>query len=105
MNEFERTAIQGEWVHAHEEDSESELVFRPASYSLPPSRGRSALELRADGSYSESSPGPTDRPEQATGTWALEQDRLTLRPQQGSTRVLRIVTAEPDRLALRRLPE
>ena len=29
----------------------------------------------------------------------------TLRPQQGSTRVLRIVTAEPDRLALRRLPE
>ena len=95
----------GEWVHAHEEDSESELVFRPASYSLPPSRGRSTLDLRADGSYSESSPGPTDRPEQATGTWALEQDRLTLRPQQGRRRLLQITAAEPDRLALRRLPE
>ena len=105
MSELERTAIEGEWVHAHEEDSESELVFRPASYSLPPSRGRSTLDLRADGSYSESSPGPTDRPEQATGTWALEQDRLALRPQHGRRRLLQITAAAPDRLALRRLPE
>jgi hypothetical protein len=52
-------------MHAHEEDKESELVYRPASYSLPPSRGRSALDLLADGTYVESSPGPTDRPEQA----------------------------------------
>jgi hypothetical protein len=105
MSELDRTAVQGQWVHAHEEDTESELIFRPASYSLPPSRGRSALDLRADGTYVESSPGPTDRPEQATGTWALEEDRLTLRPPDGSTRVLKIASAEPDRLVLRRLPE
>ncbi len=83
-------------MHAHEEDKESELVYRPASYSLPPSRGRSALNLVADGTYVESSPGPTDRPEQAAGTWVLEDDRLTLRdrcayPDRGS--LLSAVTA------------
>lgn len=91
-------------MHAHEEDTESELVYRPASYSLPPSRGRSALDLRADGTYVESSPGPTDRPEQAAGTWVLEDDRLTLRPADGHTRMLRIASAEPDRLVVKRLP-
>ena len=80
----------------------SELVFRPASYSLPPSRGRSALDLRADGTYVESSPGPTDRPEQAAGTWVIDDDRLTLRPHAGSTRMLKIASAQPDRLVLRR---
>ena len=104
MTELDRVALQGQWVHAHEEDTDSELVYRPASYSLPPSRGRSALDLRADGTYVESSPGPTDRPEQTTGTWTLEGDDLSLRPSNGSTRLLRIASAQPDRLALRRSP-
>jgi hypothetical protein len=104
VTEFDRAAVQRRWVHAHEEDTESELVFRPASYQLPPSRGRSALDLRTDGTYVESSPGPTDRPEEAAGTWVFEGDRLTLRPHNGSTRVLRIASAEPDRLVVRRLP-
>jgi hypothetical protein len=102
---LDREAVQKSWVHAHEEDTDSELVFRPASLALPPSRGRSALDLRADGTYLESSPGPTDRPEEAAGTWVLEDDRLTLRAQNGSTRVLRIASAKPDRLAVRRRPD
>jgi hypothetical protein len=103
VTELDWAALRGQWVHAHEEDTESELVYRPASYSLPPSRGRSALDLRADGSYVESSPGPTDRPEQTSGTWALEDDRLTLRSHEGSTRLLSIASAEPERLVVRRL--
>jgi len=55
VTELDRAALQGQWVHAHEEDTDSELVYRPASYSLPPSRGRSALDLRADGTYVETS--------------------------------------------------
>jgi len=50
----------------------------------------------------ESSPGPTDRPEQAAGTWVIDDDRLTLRPHAGSTRMLKIASAQPDRLVLRR---
>ena len=37
--------VAGRWVHSHEEDSGDELVFRPAGYAFPPSRGREALTL------------------------------------------------------------
>jgi hypothetical protein len=90
------------WVHSHEEDTDSELVFRPASYAFPRSRGRSALDLRGDGSYSESMPGPADRPEAAAGTWELEGDSLRLKQADGSTRVLQITSATTDRLVVRR---
>jgi hypothetical protein len=102
MTELDLALVQKPWVHAHEEDTDSELVYRLASYSFPPSRGRSALDLRPDGTYLESSPGPTDRPEQTSGTWTLEGDGLTLRSATGSTRVLRIASAQPERLVLRR---
>jgi len=37
------------WVHSHEEDSDEEMVFRPAAYEFPPSRGRRSFELKPDG--------------------------------------------------------
>ena len=103
MTDPDAAAVPGQWVHAHEEDTGSMLVYRPASYSLPPSRGRTALDLRPDGSYTETSPGPTDRPEETAGIWSLENDRLTLHPHGGVTRVLTIGSAEPERLVLRPL--
>jgi hypothetical protein len=98
----ERSALQRHWVHSHEEDSGEEQVFRPASYAFPRSRGRSALDLRADGSYGESGPGPTDRPEETGGgTWELDGDVLKLQTAGGGTRTLKVVSAEPDRLVVR----
>ena len=78
MAEPQREAVVGKWVHAHEEDGEGEMVFRPASHPLPPSRGRTSIELRPDGSYVECSPGPVDVPEEWTGRWSLEGKRLVL---------------------------
>lgn len=94
-------ALNGHWVHSHEEDEDGEQVFRPASFRFPPSRGRRALDLRADGSYGGSVPGPADRPEEAAGTWRLDGDELELRAADGSTERLHVVSAEPDRLVLR----
>jgi hypothetical protein len=97
-------ALVGQWVHSHEEDSGGEAVYRPASHSLPPSRGRTSFELRADGTYLECSPGPVDAPEQSSGRWSLDGDRLTLepaddRPLQG----WQVTEAGADRLVLRRI--
>ena len=76
MKRIDPAALRRRWVHSHEEDTEGERVFRPASFAFPPSRGRSAFELRADGSFAESAPGPTDRPEETEGgRWKLEGDR------------------------------
>jgi hypothetical protein len=90
--------LAGRWVHSHEEDGDGELVFRPADYAFPPSRGREAFELRPDGSYTGSVPGPADKPEPTEGQWVLEEGgRLRL-----GGRVLEITEAAGDVLKVRR---
>jgi hypothetical protein len=98
-----RDLLQRRWVHAHEEDTDSEMVFRPADYGLPPSRGRVAFELRPDGSFVESGLGAADVPEEASGTWDLEDDERIVLSQgasQGVPRQMRIASAEQDRLVI-----
>jgi hypothetical protein len=103
MTRIDLATLHRNWVHSHEEDTDDEQVFRPASYAFPPSRGRSALDLHPDGSYGESAPGPTDRPEEAQGgTWELDDDTLKLRAVDGSTHVLKIASATPDRLVVKK---
>jgi len=103
VNAPDREALQGKWIHFHEEDSEDELVFRPPTRPLPPARGRRSFELRPDGTYLESSPGPVDVPEAASGRWRLDDDRLVLHPDDDRpAESWRVVAAENDRLRLRR---
>jgi hypothetical protein len=93
------------WVHSHEEDSETEMVFRPETYDFPPSRGRVSFLLRDDGSFTDWGIGPTDRTEKSTGAWELEDDRhVVLRDK--DTRVVRrrldIQSVSEDRLVIRK---
>jgi lipocalin-like protein len=96
--------VSGRWVHAHEEDTENEMVFRPAGTDLPPSRGRMAFELRADGTFTETGLGATDVPEEATGTWVVEGDTITLSEgaAQGVPREMEVATADEERLVIRK---
>ena len=92
--------LAGRWVHSHEEDTEDEIVYRAESsgYDFPRSRGREALELHPDGSYSGVVPGPTDKPEATGGgTWAVEGDRLVL-----PDRTLEVTGAEEGVLRVKR---
>ncbi|WP_411284675.1 hypothetical protein [Lapillicoccus sp.] len=96
--------VSGRWVHAHEEDTEDEMVFRPAGTHLPPSRGRRAFDLRPDGSFAEAGLGATDVPEQATGRWELTGDTITLSEgaSQGVPREMDVVAADAGRLVVRK---
>jgi hypothetical protein len=95
-----RDALAGSWVHSHEEDSDGERVYRPATFELPPSRGRDAFELRSDGTLVARRPGPVDVPEEQTGTWDVRGDQLVL-TSGGAERVLEVVSVEPERLVVR----
>ncbi len=95
-----RDALAGSWIHAHEEDRGGERVYRPSAYELPPSRGRDALELHADGTLVGRGPGPADAPEEDGGTWEVRGDTLVLHLA-GGERVLEVVSVEPERLVLR----
>ncbi len=59
----------GLWLHSHEEDTGSTKVYRPAGYAFPRSRGRTAMELRPDGTYIQYDSGPDDRGRAVEGRW------------------------------------
>jgi hypothetical protein len=102
---LDRRLLYRRWVHAHEEDTDREMVFRPAEAKLPPSRGRAAFELREDGTFAESGIGPTDRPDEAAGRWRLEdEERIVLGEgaPSGVPRVMRIASLDADRLVIER---
>lgn len=104
---IEPDRLAGTWVHSHEEDTDAEMVFRKAEsgYAFPPARGRTRFELRADGSYVESAPGPTDRPEDHPGRWLLEEGRrlvlATPNPDE-EDRVLTVTAADEEVLRVRK---
>jgi hypothetical protein len=102
-----RDQVVGGWVHAQEEDTEDEMVFRPAGTDLPPARGRLGFELRADGSFTETGYGASDVPDvpdEAAGTWVLEGDTIILSQgaPQGVPRTMKVVAVDEDRLAIRK---
>ena len=93
----------GHWVHSHEEDSPKEMVFRPAHFSFPRSRGRDSFELQAD-ALIEHGPGPGDAATETRGTWSVSAEgELSLFHGAGkkAARVLKIVSADADRLVVR----
>ena len=100
---IDRSALERAWLHSHEDDTADETVYRPADYAFPPSRGRQGFELRSDGSCLETAIGPTDRPQEATGTWELtDDDTLVLsRPGEPDQR-WRVRDVTEDRLVVER---
>src|SRR5215831_18901621 len=97
-------ALQQRWLHSHEEDSDSEMVFRPASFRFPPSRGRAGFDLKANGAFTEIGIAPGDGPALSDGTWKVDGDQLQFfSPSSTSpTRTLQILSADRNRLVVRK---
>ncbi len=89
-----------EWVHSHEEDTGGSMVFRPASFNFPLSRGRRSLNLKKNGRLTESAPGPTDRSRSSSGTWKVDGQTLILKTPGQADRRYAIASAAGDRLVL-----
>jgi hypothetical protein len=96
--------LQKRWLHSHEEDSDTEMVFRPASFKFPPSRGRAGFDLKADQSYIDIGIAPADGPLETSGTWKLEDNQLQLfKPSSPApVRTLQIVSVDKNRLVVRK---
>ena len=92
-------AIQGHWVHSHEEDTASETVFRPSTHAFPPSRGRDEYDLQAGGVLSTTRPGPADRRRTDPGSWQFEDGNiLVLQLPNGVSKKLLILSVDSERL-------
>lgn len=93
------------WKHSHEEDTSTEMVFRPVDYAFPPSRGRMGFDLKPDGTYVDIGIAPADGPSRSPGTWQLQAgDTLVLQTNdpEKTQRQLRIVSADRDRLTIKK---
>lgn len=102
---IDRKALPRHWVHSHEEDTETERMYRPASFAFPRSRGRSAMTLKPDGELVETEPGPADRPRDNQGTWSLEDDGTLSIYEKGKKkpkRAIKIVSLDQDRLVVKK---
>ena len=102
MADIDVAALQQRWTHSHEEDTPGRMVFRPAGWRFPPSRGRRSFALGAGGALLSSRPGPTDRSEAAEGSWRLREDGVLELDQQGQASELRVVEVAADKLVVAR---
>lgn len=104
-DKIDRGALEQKWVHSHEEDTSDEMVFRPASYRFPPSRGRKAFQLSIDGKLVNFGIGADDRTVQSEGRWQLDdRNRLTLQAAAPGTgpSVMQLLQVEPDKLVVKK---
>lgn len=93
------------WVRSHEEETNDGVeVYRPDTFSFPPSHPRPGVELDRWGVVTVSSPHPLDAGTVPTfGHWrAVDHDVVELRLPEGETTVLRLVEVTQDILRVQR---
>lgn len=97
--------IVGTWLHAHEEDTGTEAVYRPGDYDFPPARGRRGYEFRADYTCSSIGISARDGSTRTSCTWKMTkgaEPEITLTYSDGREEVVRLVSVDADRLVLRK---
>lgn len=95
--------LAGIWLHSHEEDTGSTMVFRPRAYTFPPARWRDAIELRADGTCIWHGSSPDDRGQAVPSRWedlGHGQAQITTPMAPGGVVNHRIRSSAPDRLVI-----
>jgi hypothetical protein len=93
------------WIHSHEEDTPTEMVFRLENFPFPRSRGRVAFELRPDNSLVQIGIAPRDGPQVSQGKWQLSPDGKLIFIDESTgkpSQVLHIVSATEDRLTVQK---
>jgi hypothetical protein len=93
--------VVGAWTHSHEEDRGDYRVYRPSEGDFPPARGRDTFTLRPGGVLEQVVPGPDDRPVTRSGTWHLQDGRLSLQPSGSSAVHLIVQAVDDDQLIVR----
>ncbi len=105
MAKLDRDALHQTWMHSREEDTDTEMVFRPEDYNFPRSRGRTGFDLKPDGALAEIGIAPTDAQQTTAGKWKLEDGSKLVFYQASETeptRVMQVMHADKDRLVVKK---
>jgi len=99
-----QSCILGHWIHSHEEDAQGVMVYRPANYNFPPSRGRRGFDFREGGELVYFGIGRADGSEQFSGSWVIEGSnrvRIKVNSQRIQPFVLQVVSCDDQALKVR----
>jgi len=88
------------WVHSHEEDSDSEMVFRPSTYKFPPARGRNSMDLKQDGSLILGGSAADDRKTLTKSKWSIDKNTLILNHTSANAQMMKIKSLDGDKLII-----
>jgi hypothetical protein len=104
MANLDKDALHQTWMHSREEDTDTEMVFRPEDYNFPRSRGRTGFVLEPDGALAEIGIAPTDGQQTTAGRWELEDGNKIVFYQASETKptkVMQVVHADKKRLVVK----
>jgi hypothetical protein len=106
-NELEdlQTCILRHWIHSHEEDAQGVVVYRPANYNFPPSRGRIGFDFREGGELVYYGIARADGSEESSGSWVIEgpnRVRIKVDSERVQPFVLQVVSCYDQALKVRR---
>lgn len=92
------------WIHSHEEDEGENIAYRNESYSFPPSRGRTSMEFKADGSFIQTDISPVDTLVSAQGTWSHKDGKkieIKLKMKPAREFIIEIVEFADDKMKIK----
>jgi hypothetical protein len=81
------------------------MVYRPATYAFPLSRGRDGFEIESNGEFVLFAMGPAERGEKILGHWeqvSNREIRVKFVDNKRKARVLRVLSVTEDVLRLER---
>jgi len=99
-----QSCILGHWIHSHEEDAQGVMVYRPANYNFPPSRGRRGFDFREGGKLVFYGIGRADGSEQFSGNWVIEgpnRVRIKVNSERIQPFVLQVVSCNEQALEVK----
>ena len=94
--------LHKKWVHSKEEDTDTQMVYRPANYNLPPVRGgRTSLDIKPDGTVlTTGGAGPDDRQTEEKGNWKINDNTLLLHDAASNKKSLKIVSLAQEKMVI-----
>jgi hypothetical protein len=98
------SALFQHWIHSHEEDFATVVVYRPRSYPLPPARGRDGFIIFTDGLFRQLDIAMTDGNRTVEGKWEQIADtmlKVEFPLAHRSPMVYEVLECEVDRLEIR----
>jgi hypothetical protein len=104
MMEITEDQLVGTWLHSHEEDTSTALVYRGPDFPFPPSRGRNGYEFRPDHTGTYIGISARDGRAMQEFNWQLDsaERQIALTFPDGRRQILQIVALEPDRLLIQK---